>query len=409
MLVSGPMLSEKAVDLSKTLYGEAAAFTGSYGWRWHFCKRHQLSLQGEKLSTDEDAAIHFVPSFQKFVREKKYSMDQIFNADETGLYFRLLPDQTLAASFEKSADGRKKAKERVTLNVCSNVSGSIELPLHLIGKAKRPRCFKGINLELLPVKYSAQKNAWMDSSIYHDWFQKTFVPHVRKKLTTLGQECKAFLLLDNCSAHPDTSELVSDDGEIIAKFLPPNATSLIQPMDQGVLQAVKKRYKKKLLRKLIVQDDRGVSIKDFLKSVTMKTVSELVAEAWEEIQPSTLRKSWQKILPIRNPPKLPKEYLSGTLSELFKLACEEDEEPLPPLQKSSKTAGGYAFWQGIRVRLGLHHDDRTETPPVVPENLDDCQIMFRKLGHEIGEQAISEWLNNDPINCGTQSYYLRYG
>ena len=35
-------------------------------------------------------------------------MDQIFNCDETGLNFRLLPDKTLAASFETSADGKKE-------------------------------------------------------------------------------------------------------------------------------------------------------------------------------------------------------------------------------------------------------------------------------------------------------------
>ena len=41
---------------------------------------------------------------------------QIFNCDETGLYFRLLPDQTLASSFEKSAAG--KSQDRVTINAC---------------------------------------------------------------------------------------------------------------------------------------------------------------------------------------------------------------------------------------------------------------------------------------------------
>lgn len=113
-------------------------------------------------------------------------------------------------------------------------------------------------MSLLPVKYSGQKNAWMTSAVFHDWFHNTFVP----KLAALGQDCKAVLLLDNCSAHPDASELVNDDGAIVAKFLPPNVTSLIQPMDQGVLQ---RRYKKKLLRRLIIEDDRGVSVIDFFK------------------------------------------------------------------------------------------------------------------------------------------------
>ena len=73
-----------------------------------------------------------------------YNLDQTFNSDETGLYYRLLPQKTLAAHFEASAGGRKKQQERVTINACSNASGTVKLPLQLIGKSKNPRCFKNV-------------------------------------------------------------------------------------------------------------------------------------------------------------------------------------------------------------------------------------------------------------------------
>ncbi len=134
--------------------------------------------------------------------------------------FRLLPDVTLAANFEKSVAGRKKLKERVTLNLCSNASGTIKLPVHLIGKAKRPQCFKNMDISLLPVKYTNQSNAWMTTDQFSDWFHQDFVPYVRKSLVSLGEQPKAVLILDNCSAHPDPENLVSDDGTIFAKYLP---------------------------------------------------------------------------------------------------------------------------------------------------------------------------------------------
>lgn len=109
------------------------------------------------------------------------------------------------------------------------------------------------------------------------------------------------LLIDNCSAHPDASQLISDDGEIEVKFLPPNVTALIQPMDQGVLQALKRNYKKKLIRRLVLEDDRGESVLDFLKSINMKSVVKLVSEAWDEVKVDTFRKSWRKIIPLSNP------------------------------------------------------------------------------------------------------------
>ena len=301
--VTGPMLCEKAVQFSKRMHGEEAEFKGSTGWQWRFCNRHgirSLSLEGEKLSADKEAADTFVPRFRKMVEEKQLSLDQIFNCDETGLYYRLLPQATLAMSFEKSADGRKKSKDRITINACSNASGSIKLPLQLIGKARRPRCFRGLDMQLLPVKYAGQTNAWMTTSIFSEWFHNVFVPRVRAELRSLGQECRAVLLLDNCSAHPDAEELVSADGQIFAFFLPPNVTSLIQPMDQGVLESLKRRYKKKLLHRLLLEDEVGTNIADFLKQVNMKVVVDFAAESWKEITTTTLRKSWRKIMPMKD-------------------------------------------------------------------------------------------------------------
>ena len=101
------------------------------------------------------------------------------------------------------------------------------------------------------------------------------------------------LLIDNCSTHPNASELTSNDGKIEVKFLPPNVTALIQPMDQGVLQALKWNYKKKLIRRLVIEDDRGASVLDFLKSIDMKSVVQFVSEAWDEMKKDTFRNSWR--------------------------------------------------------------------------------------------------------------------
>ena len=74
-------------------------------------------------------------------------------------------------------------------------------------------------------------------------------------LTELGLEPREILILDNCSAHPSEDELISEDGQIVAKFLPPNVTSLIQPMDQGVLECLKRLYPKSVLRELLSQTE----------------------------------------------------------------------------------------------------------------------------------------------------------
>ena len=81
------------------------------------------------------------------LRNNKSSV--IFNYDETGLYIRMLPGYTLN-SVHNWPDGTKKAKDRVKINACANASGTIKLPLLLIGKAKNPRCFRNLNKKALP-------------------------------------------------------------------------------------------------------------------------------------------------------------------------------------------------------------------------------------------------------------------
>ena len=295
--VTRQILLEKATDFHKLLYaGIPSQFSASYGFHWRFCKRFgikTLAIAGEKVSADVISADEFVSSFKDLTNG--YSLDQIFSCDETGLYYKMLSGRTLTTAHNDPI-GTKKAKERVTINVCSNASGSIKLPLLFIGKAKNPRCSRGTDKSTLPVVYRSQKNAWVNTVISNNWFQNCFVPDVKKSLNELGREPKALLLLDNCSAHPSEDELVSSDGQIVAKFLPPNVTSLIQPMKQGVLECLKRIYRKSILRDLISQTEDEML--GFLKKIDMLMVVEKISNAWEQIRSETLRKLWQKLIPL---------------------------------------------------------------------------------------------------------------
>ena len=264
--VSGPLLAEKAKQLHDMLHegcSNAPSFTASAGWLWRFCKRHgirQLSLEGEQLSSDECAVEPFQSFVQELIEEEGLTLEQIYNCDETGLYYRMLPDKTLAAKDETRAKGMKKQKERVTIMACSNATGNHKLPLVFLHKYENPHCFKHINKGSLPVTYYSQRNAWMDRHLFNKWFEEDFVPQVKKYLIKRGLLPKAILFLDNAPAHPDATTLTSSDKLIKAIFLPANTTALIQPMDQGVLEAMKRRYKKSLLRSLLMADNDGKSM-----------------------------------------------------------------------------------------------------------------------------------------------------
>ena len=367
--VSGPLLTEKALQLHALLHESnmesVTEFKASKGWLWRFCNRHairQLSLQGEKLSSSENEVAPFKKDLQQVMEENQITLEQLYNCDETGLYYRSLPAKTLAVQSEKQASGMKKQKDRVTLMGCSNATGTHKFALMFVGKAANPRCFKHVNKKALPVVYYNQRNAWADCEIFTDWFYHQFIPGVKKHLEDQGLPHKALLLLDNAPAHPEAGSLMSDDGCIKAMFLPPNTTALIQPMDQGVLEALKRRYRRRLLHKLLLEDKDGQSMIEYAKSINLKDVVYMVASAWDDIPASTFKKSWNKLL---------------------KFGGQDKDQRATDTAAASETASG-------------------EVDTNAENDLAACQQMLHSLVNNISNQEISEWLDQDSDDPGYQ-------
>ena len=123
----------------------------------------------------------------------------------------------------------------------------------------------------LPVHFYSQPNSWMDSNLFESWFHDRFVPYVKKFCNQNNISYKILILIDNSPVHPPTETLISRDGNVKVKFLPPNTTSILQPMDQGIIEATKRRYKKHLLRHLILENEASsLAIPDLLKGLTIK-------------------------------------------------------------------------------------------------------------------------------------------
>lgn len=64
----------------------------------------------------------------------------------------------------------KVSKEQLTLLLAANMYGTKKLPILIIGKSRKPRCFARI--KSLPVKYKANKKAWMFSIFFRQWFEE---------------------------------------------------------------------------------------------------------------------------------------------------------------------------------------------------------------------------------------------
>ena len=187
-----------------------------------------------------------------------------------------MPRKTLVTAFESAAPGWKDPKDRVTVLVCSNAcaTGTHKLKLLLIGKYGNPRCLKHLDHSSLPVIYHHQSKMWMTQEIFHEWFNNHFVPEVMQHQRNLGLSGNALLLLDNCSAHP--KKLLANDGNICCEFLPPNVTSVLQPLDCGVIESMKRMYGRHFLLDIIkIQENfqkqwENISVSNLLADITLK-------------------------------------------------------------------------------------------------------------------------------------------
>lgn len=71
-----------------------------------------------------------------------YDEKDIFNADETGLFLKCLPDKTLIFENENYF-GVSHNKRRITVMVGANMCGTEKLKLLVIGMSRNQRCFSG--------------------------------------------------------------------------------------------------------------------------------------------------------------------------------------------------------------------------------------------------------------------------
>ncbi|XP_055377932.1 tigger transposable element-derived protein 1-like [Condylostylus longicornis] len=178
-----------------------------------------------------------------------------------------MSERTFLAKHCKSANGHKAANDRITILFCSNASGDYIMEPLVINKAKNPRSFKGININNLPVYWMTNKRAWVNASLFSDWFKNHFIQDIRKYLINKGLPFKVLLLLDNAPGHPQG--LCYEN--IAVEFLPKNTTSLLQPLDQGIIATFKALYIKSTFSFILdqLENDDSISIINAWKKFTI--------------------------------------------------------------------------------------------------------------------------------------------
>ena len=153
-----------------------------------------------------------------------FLLKDVYNIDKTGLFQKAILDTTLAT---KALLGTKKQKVRVSLANYSNADGSDKLPLWIIRSLAQLRCFirAYVNIASLDIIWKSNKKAQITTVIitkWLTWFNKRIYSR------------RVLLLLDNFSAYKAAVRTLTKNNtfkNIWVEFLPPNYTSVYQPLN----------------------------------------------------------------------------------------------------------------------------------------------------------------------------------
>lgn len=279
-IVTGPMVLEQAKKFALML--KVKDFEPSNGWLHRWKKKENINFQkihGEKNSADQASASEWIKN-QLPELMTNYEPSNIFNADESGLFYKALPSGTLAKKGDKVVGG-KTQKERLTLLFLTNMNGT-EKTVYAIGKAKNPHCFRG---KQIPLPYYSQNKSWMTNKIW-----VSIIKEFDSKM--LKQKRKVLLLVDNAACHKldESIQLTNVD----LKFLPANTTSIIQPLDQGIIRCFKAYYRQNIVRRQLLALERGSSWQEFTKSLNILEALKIAKRSWWLVTPNTIKNCFTK-------------------------------------------------------------------------------------------------------------------
>ena len=351
--IDGSMLLQQATVFLKALSPDETAETISMSWIERWKKRHGVS-RTSKAGESGGVDLEIVREWKEGKLQEilsTYRAEDIYNADETGLFWLLLPDTSLGFTGQ-SYHGAKQPKSRITVLVGANMDGSDKLPLYIIGKSKNPRAFKNVTV---PLQYESNKKAWMTSVLFENW-----LTDLDKRMRRENR--KIAMIIDNCPAHP-TVDLTNID----LLFLPPNTTSHTQPMDSGIIKNLKYHYRHILALRRLQSTEEGAA------PFSWNLLDSLVAlkSAWRRVKVQTVANCFKKAGFII-PEAVSRQSSSSTEPEEVSVSVD----PVPPeevefqnIWDRLRQVYGDAVGRDMNEYIGI--DNEVETSPI----LNDEQIV----------------------------------
>jgi hypothetical protein len=199
-------------------------------------------MESERMSVPEEEIYNWFVR----LREKIDGIPShfVYNMDEMGHqeYADAKPKTCIVPSHvaEKPYYSVSRRGKRITLIACVAADGSYVTPALIIPRVTYEDELAEYGLTDEKIVIYSQKNAFIDRDIFFDWLKDVFQPDLVARRIKYSYSGKAYLLLDNCSAHfgPDVHNLCADNNlELL--YIPPHSSHFLQCLDVSVFGITK--------------------------------------------------------------------------------------------------------------------------------------------------------------------------
>ncbi|RHY05890.1 hypothetical protein DYB36_004722 [Aphanomyces astaci] len=308
--VSRLLLQCKALEVAKDIGLNEAQFKASPSWITGFIKRWKLSTRaktrsGQKnLEAGQAALAEFSTRIRKLIEEK--GIDDIYNADQTGINYEYIPKHTIDDRGAKTVWIRCSGheKDRVTAMLLGDTKGT-KYSMFLVLKTQASK-IKETVVENLTQRNGFGKRVWPEiedlqerhpSRIYGNptaWWNgdisKRFLAYHfghRK-----GKNLKKVLLLwDDFSAHfSDDVVDYATSLDVILEKIPPTYTWMCQPADLAWMKPMKAMMRKRWVTYLSdsIKNHNQEEGAFTLRPPTRVDLVEWINDAWDALPKSTI-------------------------------------------------------------------------------------------------------------------------
>ncbi|XP_054258415.1 uncharacterized protein LOC128983220 isoform X1 [Macrosteles quadrilineatus] len=276
--------------------------------------------------------------------------------------------------------------------MAGNRSGRHRTRMLITGREWRPKCLRNVNMLSQPVVYAGGGIGKLTPDLFTWWFHREFAP-AALSLNERG----AILVIEHADFLPPVADCIASDGKVkLIIYQKPDNPYSVFPDQTLVASELRTRYAMLLLHDISLEQQRWLSVSQFLANFTLKDAFPMLHRAWLNIRPETFSRCWAN--PVPTDPSVGVS-LSFGKSTSTPLQVEEDRMLLLELQWLAHDLGLEVTDEDLAHWVGTLPEP-TDVPVVKPEpeeETEESASVPTAAEAATHLQSVLAWMESEPI------------